>query len=1272
MLNYLLSPEFQIVNTAGKPCTGYLEVYYHGSRNRYYCASDFNGTLHPFQVPLDSLGGNVVLADDSHAYDVYIYNRYGSLLMSRYNVHPSSGGSMGGVITSSDGSVTITPTQDGYDLSVNDGKAATFRAAADSLSADGYFSFRKIEGEGEAIYLDNGAIKMDDGWYHFSATVKLTWYGSNVNDTSTVRLYSGATYDVIDFDYSYNHSDTVVLDGDIWIGAHSTHYISFGRNFSLGVTGMRQGMVAELVDCDLHSIIGQGVGGNGEKNIHRLLRYYTNANEADAQHPAGDWLHDLDAEDPEDPSGHPMVTADQLFAWYDEGQIFELYEVDGSNGQLGWSAVYRMVTWQDQSDWWSQFAPVPGKACRLEFYRMGGYSSINRGMMIAYIRYKEEDYMRLYQIMPGQDVWTMDFQPELTAGSNISISGSTISATDTTYTAGTGLSLTGTEFSADTSVLATQSDLAGKQDTLTAGSNITISNNVISATDTTYTAGTGIDITGDVISADTSVVATQSDLAGKQDTLTAGTGITIQNNVISASAAQQVQSNWNETDTADPSYIQNKPDLSIYAESANLATVATTGDYDDLTDKPDLSVYAEKADLATVASTGDYDDLTNKPTIPTVDQVYDGTSTNAQSGTAVAGAISTKQDTISDLNTIRSGAQAGATAVQPGDLATVATTGSYTDLTDKPDLSVYAEKADLATVATTGSYNDLTDKPDLSVYAETADLATVATTGDYNDLINKPTIPAARVNSDWNASSGVAQILNKPDLSVYATQNDLAGKQDTLTAGSNISISNNVISATDTTYSAGTGIDITGTTISADTSVLATQSDLSSKQDTLTAGTNIQINGTTISATDTTYSAGTGIDITGTTISADTSVLATQNDLSSKQDTLTAGSNITISNNTISATDTTYSAGTGLTLTGTTFSNSDPLPAHTSSDEGKILKVDSNGDLEWGAESGGTVTDVQVNGTSVVSGGVADITVPAAQVNSDWTATSGVAEILHKPTEKTLAAGSNITITELNDTVTISSTDTTYTAGNNITISGGVISAASQVNADWNESDTTDPSYIENKPDLSVYATTSAMNTALADKQDTLTAGMNVSISNNVISATDTTYTAGTGIEISNNEISVETPVDIVAGPGIVIDNPDGNTLRVSMDENYEVVLFESENGVQNNITLSENIENFEFVRVEWCPYTESSNWTAPYDVVITKVNGGLLHLCGAGMSNNATYQVQTNLLLACSTTSVTVSLCGTITTSQSDSHTSSLTGYKIFKIVGIHRIANN
>jgi hypothetical protein len=52
-------------------------------------------------------------------------------------------------------------------------------------------------------------------------------------------------------------------------------------------------------------------------------------------------------------------------------------------------------------------------------------------------------------------------QDKLTAGANIQIQNGTISATDTTYTAGNGLNLNGTEFSADTDVLATKEDLDG-------------------------------------------------------------------------------------------------------------------------------------------------------------------------------------------------------------------------------------------------------------------------------------------------------------------------------------------------------------------------------------------------------------------------------------------------------------------------------------------------------------------------------------------------------------------------------------------------------------------------------------------------------------------------------------------------------------------------------------------------------------------------------------------------------------------------------------------
>lgn len=52
----------------------------------------------------------------------------------------------------------------------------------------------------------------------------------------------------------------------------------------------------------------------------------------------------------------------------------------------------------------------------------------------------------------------------------------------------------------------------------------------------------------------------------------------------------------------------------------------------------------------------------------------------------------------------------------------------------------------------------------LAAKADTDDLSDVAFSGDYDDLTNKPEIPAAQVNSDWNATSGVAEILNKPTI----------------------------------------------------------------------------------------------------------------------------------------------------------------------------------------------------------------------------------------------------------------------------------------------------------------------------------------------------------------------------------------------------------------------------------------------------------------------------------------------------------------------------
>ena len=95
-------------------------------------------------------------------------------------------------------------------------------------------------------------------------------------------------------------------------------------------------------------------------------------------------------------------------------------------------------------------------------------------------------------------------------------------------------------------------------------------------------------------------------LAQLQPKLTAGQNIIIDaNNVISASggSVEQVQSDWNQSDSTKVDFIKNKPtipDVSNYYTKTEIDQELST-----------------KQDSATAFS-GDYNDLTNKPTIPTV------------------------------------------------------------------------------------------------------------------------------------------------------------------------------------------------------------------------------------------------------------------------------------------------------------------------------------------------------------------------------------------------------------------------------------------------------------------------------------------------------------------------------------------------------------------------------------------------------------------------------------------------------------------------------
>ena len=143
----------------------------------------------------------------------------------------------------------------------------------------------------------------------------------------------------------------------------------------------------------------------------------------------------------------------------------------------------------------------------------------------------------------------------------------------------------------------------------------------------------------------------------------------------------------------------------------------------------DLSDYPKRTELSTVATSGDYNDLNNKPVIPSIS----GLASEAFVKNAINEAKLNGSGSDIDLSIY----------AKTADLSTVAKSGSYIDLTDKPyipsdpDLTPYAKTAELPNVAKTGSYNDLRDKPNIPNIPV---LSTVATSGNYNDLINKPNI----------------------------------------------------------------------------------------------------------------------------------------------------------------------------------------------------------------------------------------------------------------------------------------------------------------------------------------------------------------------------------------------------------------------------------------------------------------------------------------------------------------------------------------------------
>lgn len=313
-----------------------------------------------------------------------------------------------------------------------------------------------------------------------------------------------------------------------------------------------------------------------------------------------------------------------------------------------------------------------------------------------------------------------------------------------------------------------------------------------------------------------------------------GAGLAIDGNgVLSATGGGQADSvAWGHITGTLTDQTDITTALGLKANSADLATVATSGDYTDLINTP-TPYSLPKASASTLGGIKVGDNLTidndGKLSVDgdfqtlysTTGQNTDGSMTQK----ATTDALAEKAD-VSDIPTQTSDLtnDSGFITRNVDDLTNYTTSSNLTTLlaakantsyvdteltkkADKTDLDDYTKTEDLADVATSGLYSDLIGSPSLANVATSGDyadltnkpnLATVATSGSYNDLSNKPTIPT--VPTDVSAFNNDAGYLVEDDITTLrSTVSTHTGEISALESGKVDKVSGKGLSTNDYT-----------------------------------------------------------------------------------------------------------------------------------------------------------------------------------------------------------------------------------------------------------------------------------------------------------------------------------------------------------------------------------------------------------------------------------------------------------------------------------------
>lgn len=284
-----------------------------------------------------------------------------------------------------------------------------------------------------------------------------------------------------------------------------------------------------------------------------------------------------------------------------------------------------------------------------------------------------------------------------------------------------------------------------------------------------------------------------------------------------------------------------------------------------------------------------------------------------------------------------------------------------------------------------------------------------------------------------------------------------------------------------------------------------------------------------------------------------------------------------------------------------------------------------------------------------------------AQVNADWNAVSGVAEILNKPE---IPSG-----TQLVPAATSADADKVLTVNAQGTPEWAT-GSGSQVQSDWTEADTAEPSYIQNKP-----------------VPKTLKAGTGIIISENA-----STITVASTVTAPVRDVTVDQTYDASstnAQSGVAVADAIGNlgtnlsavqllALKEALGCDETVLYYNASGAVGTTpINLSESIYNFERVRIDLCSKVDANNWVSTVEAPIQYITNDYLKFCFTERFDKTWRFITWRCDYPITNNGTTITLESTVFGGVLDngnwnSGVNVNTNFHLYKVVGIHRITSN